>query len=98
MHDFIPVILSVKAWEKLHGKNCMGETAWVKRKKKLARKYYYILVTGKNFKAFPTKDGYTVSFVQYYKFSDFSTQGRRQLKLVRQDGEWKIFRENRKGK
>ena len=76
----------------------MGKTAWVKRKKKLARKYDYILVTGKNFKAFPTKDGYTVSFVQCYKSSGFSNQGRKQLKLVRQDGEWKIFRENWKGK
>ncbi|WP_020589185.1 L,D-transpeptidase family protein [Desulfobacter curvatus] len=76
----------------------MGKTAWVKRKKKLAGKYDYILVTGKDFKAFPTKDGYTVSFVQYYKSSGFSTHGRKQLKLVRQDGEWKIFRENWKGK
>jgi len=76
----------------------MGKTAWVKRKKKLARKYDYILVTGKNFKAFPTNDGYTVSFVQCYKSSGFSTQGRKQLKLVIQDGEWKIFRENWKGK
>lgn len=76
----------------------MGKTAWVKRKKQLARKYDYILVTGKNFKAFPTKDGYTVSFVQYYKSSGYSTHGRKQLKLVRQDGEWKIFRENWKGK
>lgn len=76
----------------------MGKAAWVKRKKKLARKYDYISVTGKNFKTFPTKDGYTVSFVQYYKSSGFSTQGKKQLKLVRQDGEWKIFRENWKGK
>jgi len=77
----------------------MGKTAWVKRKKKLARKYDYISVTGKNFKAFPTKDGgYTVSFVQYYESSGFSTHGRKQLKLIRQDGEWKIFRENWKGK
>lgn len=76
----------------------MGKSAWVKRKKRLARKYDYILVTGKNFKAVPTKEGYTVSFVQYYKSSGFSTQGRKQLKLVRQDGEWKIFRENWKGK
>nr|WP_319493641.1 L,D-transpeptidase family protein [uncultured Desulfobacter sp.] len=77
----------------------MGKTAWVKRKKQLARKYDYILVTGKNFKAFPTKDGgYTVSFVQYYESSGFSTHGRKQLKLIRQDGEWKIFRENWKGK
>ncbi|WP_320044997.1 L,D-transpeptidase family protein [uncultured Desulfobacter sp.] len=76
----------------------MGKTAWVKRKKQLAQKYDYILVTGKNFKAFPTKDGYTVSFVQYYKSSGYSTHGKKQLKLVRQDGEWKIFRENWKGK
>ncbi|MCG8549190.1 MAG: L,D-transpeptidase family protein, partial [Desulfobacterales bacterium] len=76
----------------------MGKTAWVKRKKQLAGKYDYILVTGKNFKAFPTKDGYTVSFVQYYKSSGFSTHGKKQLKLVKQDGEWKIFRENWKGK
>ena len=76
----------------------MGKTAWVNRKKKLARKYDYIRVTGKNFKASPLKDGYKVSFVQYYKSSGFSTQGRKQLKLVRQDGEWKIFRENWKGK
>jgi murein L,D-transpeptidase YafK len=78
--------------------NGMGKTAWVKRKKRLARKYDYILVTGKNFKAFPTKDGYTVSFIQHYKSSGFATTGIKQLKLVRQAGEWKIFRENWKGK
>lgn len=76
----------------------MGKAAWVTRKKRIARKYDYILVTGKNFKALPTKDGYLVSFVQYYKSSGFSTQGRKQLKLVKRDGEWKIFRENWKGK
>ncbi len=76
----------------------MGKTAWVKRKKKLARKYEYILVTGKNFKALPTEDGYVVSFVQYYESSGFSTHGKKKLKLVKRDGEWKIFRENWKGK
>ena len=76
----------------------MGKSAWVTRKKKLSRKYDYILVTGKKFKALPTKDGYVVSFVQYYKSSGFSTQGRKQLKFVKRDGEWKIFRENWKGK
>lgn len=76
----------------------MGKTAWVKRKKQLAGKYDYISVTGKNFKAFPTKDGYTVSFVQHYESSGYSTHGKKQLKLVRQDGEWKIFRESWKGK
>lgn len=76
----------------------MGKAAWVTRKKKIARKYDYISVTGKNFKALPTKDGYWVSFVQYYKSSGLSSQGRKQLKLVKRDGEWKIFRENWKEK
>ena len=76
----------------------LGKTAWVKRKKRLAQKYDYISVTGKDYKVVPRKDGYEVSFVQDYKSSGFSTQGKKHLKLVRQDGEWKIFRENWKGK
>ncbi len=76
----------------------LGKKAWVKRKKKLAQKYDYISVTGKDYKVVPRRDGYEVSFVQNYRSSGFSTQGRKQLKLVEQDGEWKIFRENWKGR
>ncbi|HCY84345.1 MAG TPA: hypothetical protein DHV36_04335 [Desulfobacteraceae bacterium] len=76
----------------------MGKAAWVKRKKNLAKRYDYISVTGKDYKVIQRKDGYEVSFLQNYKSSGFSTQGRKRLKLVRKGGVWKIYRENWKGK
>ncbi len=76
----------------------LGKTAWVTRKKQLAKRYDYITVTGKDFKITPKKDGYDVSFLQNYVSSGFSTKGRKQLKLIRKGGLWKISRENWKGK
>jgi len=76
----------------------LGKAEWVKRKKRLAKRYDYILVTGKDYKVTEKKDGYVVSFLQQYKSSGFSTKGRKQLKLVKKGGLWKIFRENWKGK
>ena len=76
----------------------MGKSAWVKRKKRLARRYDYILVTGSKYKVVRQKDGYKVSFLQKYESSGFSTQGIKQLKLIKQGGLWKIYRENWKGK
>jgi murein L,D-transpeptidase YafK len=76
----------------------LGKTAWVKRKKRLARRYDYINVTGSDYRVVRLKDGYKVSFFQNYDSSGFSTTGMKQLKLVKKGGLWKIFRENWKGK
>ena len=76
----------------------LGKVAWVKRKKRLARRYDYIHVTGSDYRVVRQKDGYEVSFMQNYESSGFSTKGLKQLKLVRKGGLWKIFRENWKGK
>ncbi len=76
----------------------LGKTAWVKRKKQLARRYDYIRVTGSSYRVVRQKDGYEVSFLQNYESSGFSTKGMKQLKLVKKGGLWKIFRENWKGK
>lgn len=76
----------------------LGKAAWVRRKKSLAKRYDYIHVTGKDYQVVQKKDGYVVSFLQQYKSSGFSTQGRKQLKLVNKGGAWKIYRENWKGK
>ncbi|MCG8688320.1 MAG: L,D-transpeptidase family protein [Desulfobacterales bacterium] len=76
----------------------LSKKAWVRRKKQLAKKYDYISVTGQDYKVTQKKDGYEVSFLQKYESSGFSTQGRKQLKLVRKGGVWKIYRENWKGK
>ena len=76
----------------------LGKTAWVRRKKRLAKRYGYISVTGKDYKVVQKKDGYVVSFLQDYRSSGFSTKGRKQLKLVKKGGVWKIYRENWKGK
>ncbi len=76
----------------------LGKAAWVRRKKQLAKRYAYISVTGKDYKVIQKKDGYEVSFLQNYESSGFSTQGRKQLKLIRKGGLWKIYRENWKGK
>ncbi|WDP85925.1 MAG: nuclear transport factor 2 family protein [Desulfobacter sp.] len=76
----------------------LGKTAWVRRKKRLARQSDYILVTGKDYKVVQKKDGYEVSFLQNYESSGFSAKGRKELRLVKKGGVWKIFRENWKGK
>lgn len=76
----------------------LGKTAWVKRKKQLARRYDYIHVTGSDYRVVRKKDGYEVSFLQNYESSGFSTKGMKQLKMVKKGGLWKIFRENWKGK
>lgn len=76
----------------------LGKNAWVRKKKRLAKQYDYISVTGKDYKVVQKKDGYVVSFLQNYKSSGYSAQGRKQLKLVKKGGVWKIYRENWKGK
>ncbi len=76
----------------------LGKKAWVRKKKELAKLYDYISVTGKDYKVLQKKDGYVVSFLQSYKSSGYSAQGRKQLKLVNKGGVWKIYRENWKGK
>ena len=76
----------------------LGKKAWVRKKKKLAKRYDYISVTGKDFKVVQKKDGYVVSFLQNYKSSGYSAQGRKKIKLVKKGGVWKIYRENWKGK
>lgn len=76
----------------------LTKTAWVKRKKALARRYDYIKVTGKNYKTIKKKDGIEVRFLQNYESSGFSTSGIKHLKLVKKGGSWKISQENWKGK
>lgn len=76
----------------------LGKRAWVKRKRKIARKYNYITVTGKDFRIKKNEGDYDVSFMQNYESSGFSTQGTKHLKFVKKGGLWKIYRENWKEK
>ena len=76
----------------------MDKTSWVKRKRKLAEKYEFINVSGREFKVKQRKDTCEVSFFQKYESSGFSTQGTKKLKLVNKGGLWKIYQESWKEK
>lgn len=76
----------------------MNKSQWVKRKKRLAKQYSYIKVTGSKFKTIKKKDGVEVRFMQDYTSNVFSTKGTKHLKLVNKGGLWKIYRENWKEK
>ncbi|PIE61044.1 MAG: hypothetical protein CSA29_05445 [Desulfobacterales bacterium] len=78
--------------------NGLGKEAWVRRKTNLADQYEYIHVTGSDYRVTRQNDGYVVSFLQNYKSSGYAAQGRKKIKLVKQGGGWKIYRENWKEK
>ena len=76
----------------------MNKKQWVKRKKRISRKYAYISVKGKGFDIRQDNNICNVNFLQMYESSGFSAKGRKQLKLIKVGGSWKIFRENWKKK
>ena len=72
----------------------MDRLSWLQRKTRLANKYEYIRVDGRDFSLAKTKDGYDVHFFQTYESSGFSATGSKVLKLVKEGGSWKIFHES----
>ncbi len=78
----------------------MNKSLWVKRKARLAARYRFIRVSGRDFKIVPARSGNTceVSFFQTYKSSGLTTSGIKKIKLVNKGGSWKIYRESWKGR
>lgn len=76
----------------------MGKSAWLDYKERLNRKYDFIRVSRSDAIAEVAGESGTVTFTQHYESSGFKTVGKKELKLVRENGEWRIFREIWKGK
>ncbi|MDY0221432.1 MAG: L,D-transpeptidase [Desulfobacterium sp.] len=72
----------------------MNKKSWVARKTRLARRYDFIRVSGKDFKITRQDGNSAVSFVQDYQASDYKEKGIKTLEMVNEEGRWKIFRES----
>ncbi len=76
----------------------LSRREWLNRKRDLARRYQTIQVTGEKFTLNRDHHIMVVRFFQKYRATGFSTDGFKELKLVRIGGSWKIFQEIWKGK
>ena len=78
--------------EKFHSDG-MNKERWIARKKRLARKYYHIYVSGDNIKIHRYRKKTIVTFFQVYKATGFTARGIKKLVLVKEGNLWKIYRE-----
>lgn len=76
----------------------MDKAAWLAYKDRLNKKYDFIRVSQTDAVMDVSGDSGTVTFTQHYESSGFKTVGKKELKLTREDGEWRIFREIWRGK
>ncbi len=72
----------------------MNRDAWITYKKQLNRKYSYIRVSMDNLRIRKNGDDCVALFTQNYQSDAFRTLGTKQLILKRENGQWKIYREN----
>lgn len=72
----------------------MNRDAWIAYKKQLNRKYNYIRVSMDNLRIRKSGDDCVALFTQNYQSDAFRTLGTKQLILKRENGQWKIYREN----
>ena len=70
-----------------------GRKTWLQYKNGLNKKYDYIHVFIKDLKVKHGKDKSTASFLQNYESSGYQTISKKTLMLIREGGEWKIYRE-----
>ncbi len=75
----------------------MNLRAYLAYKQRLNRKYDYIRVTQSNLEITPDGDVIRAAFTQRYESSAFRTVGKKELVFKRENGRWKIFRENYEG-
>jgi hypothetical protein len=73
-----------------NGKN---RKAWLRYKDYLNKKYDYIKVTKKNLTIQEGTKKSTATFLQTYQSPGHKAVGTKKLVLIREDGQWKIFRE-----
>jgi len=72
----------------------MNKKKWVERKLMLAEKYDFIKVGGSDFKIVEDETTAVVSFVQDYQVKEFREKGIKTLLLVKEEEEWRIYRES----
>jgi murein L,D-transpeptidase YafK len=70
-----------------------GRNAWIQYKNRLNKKYNYIHVLIEDLDVTYGKQKSTASFLQKYRSSGFQTVSKKTLTLIREGGEWKIYRE-----
>ena len=66
---------------------------WLKYKRRINRRYDFIRVTQHNLSIVKRNNRRVVTFYQDYVSSGFSTKGTKKLILIREEGQWKIYRE-----
>ena len=67
--------------------------SWLDYKNRLNRKYDYIKVTQRNLVVQNRKGKRIATFIQEYKSNRLKTVGTKKLIFVRENGQWKIYRE-----
>jgi len=67
--------------------------AWLDYKRGINQKYDYIKVSQRNLIVRNQKKKSIATFTQNYESSSLKTKGTKQLILIRENGQWKIFRE-----
>lgn len=70
-----------------------GLQSWLDYKRQLNKRYDYIKVTQRNLTTQKRGEKVIANFFQTYESSNLKTAGNKQLILVRENGQWKIFRE-----
>lgn len=67
--------------------------SWLDYKRGINQRYQYIKVSQRNLVVRNQKNKSIATFVQNYESSGLKTVGTKQLILIRENGQWKIFRE-----
>lgn len=70
-----------------------GLQSWLDYKNQLNKRYKYIQVTQRSLTAQKRGERIIADFFQVYESSGLKTSGNKRLILVRENGQWKIFRE-----
>ena len=88
----------IQAYGRYYAKNFRSQggadlDAWLKYKEGINKRYKYIRVTVRNLSISRGKTKSVATFVQKYESSAFKTVGSKKLILIRENGQWKIFRE-----
>ena len=73
-----------------NGKN---RKAWLRYKNRLNKKYDFIKVAKENLAIQEGKEKSIATFRMVYQSPDYKAKGTKRLVLIREDGQWKIFRE-----
>jgi murein L,D-transpeptidase YafK len=71
----------------------MNRKAWLENKQKINNQYKFIQVTAENIKSAIKNNQCIVTFMQKYKSDAYQAKGIKTITLIRENNEWKIYRE-----